>query len=272
MDGVLYLGDNVIEGARNTIEDLHEARKTVNYLTNFPESRKTVREKLRRVVKVDAPEEAIMTAAYATALYIQKGGSGIAYVLGLRDLEEELEVNDIKTLSTQEVMNGNRVRTVPDWVVVSIYDGNDFYQRLNAAGNSISSQQFNPAHYLATSKGFGWTREDGITPGAGATIAALKEFSKKEPIVIGKPSNILTDLAFSKWKINPSESVLVGDKWSDIETANEYSILSIKVETGKQDFFESIEKLNDKAKPKLVLKSINGIFNEDEIIYSKVVE
>jgi HAD superfamily hydrolase (TIGR01450 family) len=271
MDGVLYSGENSIRGAKETVERLYEMNKNVKYMTNFPESRRTIKEKLKRVLNLEASEENIMTVAYATALYMKLGGGGNGYVMGLEDLKDEIRQSGITVREIDEIIEKNILKNLPEWAVISLCD-KDFYEKANATGQILRSKNFDPSRYLATSKGWGWTREYGVTPGIGCTIAFLKEFSGKEPVVIGKPSNYFTDLAFKLWEIEPEKSLMIGDKWSDIETANKYSFFGIKVETGKQDFFENIEKLEDRFKPKLVLKSIRGIFNENEIVYPKVIK
>lgn len=265
MDGVIYNGENHVVGAKETIEKLRYMEKNVKFLTNFPESRKSVKERLKKVVELEASEEDIITAAYATALYMKNSGRS-CFVIGQEDLKHEIRQNGINVYEADIMTEDNILKHKPDWVVISLCDKN-FYEQANVAGQILKSNYFNSSHYIATSKGWGWTREHGVTPGIGCTIAFLKEFSGKEPVIIGKPSNYLTDLAFKEWGINSKDSLIVGDKWSDIQTANDYGVFGIKVETGKQDFFKGLEKLDGKSKPKLVLKSINGLFDKDEIIY-----
>ncbi len=270
-DGVLYRGDIAIDGAKECIERLYSEGKNVKFLTNYPFSRAKVCDKLKDIVGVEVPEEDVMTVAYATAKYMELNSSDdrTVYVFGIDDLYREIRKSGFKIMETDEILEGHKLVETPEWLVISLYEAPDFYRRLTAAGLILRSSEFNDEHYLATSKGKGWTREDGISPGIGCTIAALETFSGKKPIVIGKPSNIFTDMAFSVWNINPQKAVMIGDKWSDIEVANKYGMYGIKVETGKQDFFESIYLLNKNKKPSMVLKSINGLFNENEIIYLK---
>lgn len=269
-DGVLYRGNKPIEGAKETVETLREEGIEVKFLTNYPYSREMVKEKLENIVGISASKKDIMTVAFATAKYIQENTKNdkSVYVFGFDYLKKEIEDAGAKVLQREEIMSEDfELIRLPDWLVISLYEGHDYYENLTAAGLVLRDERFDPSHYLATSKGKGWTREKGLSLGVGCAIAALNEFSGKKPIVIGKPSNILTDIAFRYWKLNPEKSVLVGDKWSDIEVANNYGLYGIKVETGKQDFFNSIENLDKNQKPKMVLKSIRGIIDENKIIY-----
>ncbi len=270
-DGVLYRGNKPINGAKEIVETLREEGKEVKFLTNYPYSREMVKKKLENVADISTSKNEIMTVAFATAKYIQENKTKekeSVYVFGFDYLKKEIEEAGAKVLKREEIMSEDfKLIQIPDWVVVSLYEGQDYYENLTAAGLILRDENFDPSHYLATSKGKGWTRERGLSLGVGCAIAALKEFSGKEPIVIGKPSNILTDIAFQYWKIDPEKSVLIGDKWSDIEVANKYGLYGIKVETGKQDFFDGIEKLEKNKKPKMVLKSIRGVIDENEIVY-----
>ncbi|HIQ50258.1 MAG TPA: HAD-IIA family hydrolase [Nanoarchaeota archaeon] len=270
-DGVLYKGNNPIKGAKEVVEVLKDEGKEVKFLTNYPYSREKIKQKLKNVVDIEASEEDIMTVAFATAKYIQENktkNNETVYVFGFDELKKEIENTGLKVLEREEIMNEDfELIQLPDWLVISLYEGSDYYKNLAAAGLVLRNEKFDASHYLATSKGKIWTREKGLSPGVGCTIAALYEFSGKKPIIVGKPGKILTDIAFKYWKINPEKSVLVGDKWSDIEVANNYGLYGIKVETGKQDFFNGVETLNEYKKPKMVLKSIRGIIDESEIIY-----
>lgn len=269
-DGVLYRGNEAIPGSKKAIEALKRHGKTVKFLTNYPYSREEVREKLKTLLQISIPKEDIMTVAFAVSEYIKENKSNeeeTAYVFGFENLKKEIRKSGVKILKTKEIVDDYVLLELPNWVVISLYEGTDYYLSLTAAGLILRDERFNPVHYITTSKGKGWTREKGISPGIGCTIAALREFSGKEPITIGKPSNKLMELALKQWKIEPKKTALIGDKWSDIEVANEYGFYSVKVETGKQDFFSGIEKIEQTKRPKLVIGSLSGILNPKEIYY-----
>jgi len=275
MDGVLYRSEEPVAGARETVERLRGNGMPVRFLTNFPESRRSIGDKLQRVCSIRAEEAEIMTAAYATAHYIKANGSGSVYVLGDDDLKGEIRRTGGDVLSVDDVLDGSRVAREPDWLVVSLYDGADFYRSLGAAGNILRSPRFDRRKFLATSAGYGWTRSDGLMPGVGTTLAALEYFAaggKKAPFqgptVIGKPGTYMVELARAELG-DTSGWAHVGDKWTDMQTARELGMLGVKVETGKQDFFSGIGNLQADQKPDMVLKSIRGIFDGGELLWSE---
>ena len=277
MDGVLYRGDEPIEGAGETVERLREQGLPVRFLTNFPESRRSIRTKLKKVCGLEADETHIMTVAYATAQFIKTRGGGSVYALGDESLKEEVRAAG-QLLSTDEVLGGNRLARVPDWLVVSLYDGHDFYRSLSAVGNILRSPAFNRDRFLATSAGYGWTRSDGLTPGVGTTLAALEYFatggkkkSAPKPTVIGKPGTYMVELARAEWG-DITGWAHIGDKWSDIQTAHELGMLAVKVESGQQDFFKGTGTPMDlppNQQPDVVLESIRGIFDSGEMVWPK---
>ena len=233
-DGVLYRGNKPVPAAVRTIKLLKNQGREVKFLTNYPESRATIQRKIKGLLGISVRKEDIMTVAFATREYIRERMSGqreSVFIVGPKDLKREIREIGIETLGLKDVMIDFKIIRVPEWLLISLYNKNDLYHCLTAAGLILKEKNFDPSHYIATSKGKGWTREKGLSLGIGCFIAALQEFSGKKPIVIGKPSNIFMEIAKKVWNIAPKDTVLIGDKWSDIETANENGFFSIKVET-----------------------------------------
>ena len=78
LDGVIYRGDEVVEGAPETIEAVRSAGPSVVFLTNnSSRTPERVAEKLVRLgVQADASE--VMTSAVATAYMLARRGGGTA--------------------------------------------------------------------------------------------------------------------------------------------------------------------------------------------------
>ena len=90
LDGVVYLGDELLPGSDEALARLREAGKEVRFLTNDP--RPTRRQVCRRLagmgVQVDAEE--VITSGWATANYLLQNGVESAYVIGSRGLASEI--------------------------------------------------------------------------------------------------------------------------------------------------------------------------------------
>src|ERR671916_94455 len=84
LDGVVYLGDELLPGSEEALARLRGAGKEVRFLTNDP--RPTRRQVCRRLagmrVQVDAEE--VITSGWATASYLLQNGVESAYVIGSR--------------------------------------------------------------------------------------------------------------------------------------------------------------------------------------------
>jgi len=72
LDGVIYLGDQLISGALEVINKLKDLNKKIYYLTNnSTKTRESYVEKLKKM-NIESNTENIITSAYATALYLKK--------------------------------------------------------------------------------------------------------------------------------------------------------------------------------------------------------
>lgn len=71
LDGVVYIGDAVVPGAAEAVAELRRRGKKVLFLTNDPQSFRTEYRRKLEAMHIDVVEADILSAAYATAAYIQ---------------------------------------------------------------------------------------------------------------------------------------------------------------------------------------------------------
>ena len=142
-------------------------------------SSRTARNRTREVVVeqlrsygIPCEVERVVTTAIATARYL---GSGSAYVVGEHGLEAALRDQGIRITADD-----------PDAVVVSI-DRQFTYDKLKTACRLIHAG----AKFVATNTDAFLKVEDGIVPGSGSIVAAVRTGSGREPVVIGKPEPLL---------------------------------------------------------------------------------
>ena len=90
LDGVVYVGDEPMPNAVESLVRLREAGKRLRFLTNNP--RLTRLQVSRRLANmgVEAREEEVVTSGWATAHYLREEGISSAYVLGSRGLIAEV--------------------------------------------------------------------------------------------------------------------------------------------------------------------------------------
>lgn len=195
MDGVLFRGQQVIEGAPEVIEKLQSKGAQIRYLTNnSSQTRRSFCEKLRSM-NYDATPESIYTSAAGAASFVS--GKRV-FVLGEPGLVEEL-------LAQGCVITDDN----PEWVVVGIC-WSATYDMLDNAQWLIR----NGARFLATNLDATYPIENGrLKPGAGALVAAVAAAAGIEPHVsIGKPEPALLEMIWRDTASAKSGTLLVGDR------------------------------------------------------------
>ena len=250
MDGVIYRGNSPIEGAREVIEYLIKGDIPFVFLTNnSTRTPQMYREKLLSM-GIDVPAERIVTSGLATRLYMKKHMKpGKIFVIGGKGLHEEMERLGWGAVSLEECREG-KWKDI-EHVVVGL-DPNLTYEKLKYGTLAIR----NGATFIGTNPDTTYPAEEGLYPGAGAIIAALKASTGKEPIIIGKPNEPAYEIV--KAKLGPIDEIwMMGDRLdTDIAFAKRFGMKAIMVLTGVSTL-EDVERSG--IKPDLVLPSIKEL-------------
>ncbi|MDI6655206.1 MAG: HAD-IIA family hydrolase [Candidatus Hydrothermarchaeota archaeon] len=238
LDGVVYRGKKLVPNADERIENLRNKGKVLFLTNNSTLTRAGCVEKLEGL-GIPAEEEEIITSGYASALYIKENyPKPRVFVIGEEGLKNELETQGIKT-------GVSRCSAV----LVGL-DRNLNYTKIATAMKLIRSG----ASFLATNLDNALVTEDGLLPGAGSIVSAVRTACEKEPVVIGKPSHIMADIILGKAKFAPQEILLIGDRLeTDIVMGKKAGMKTALVLTGyaKQEDVDRSE-----IKPDYVLESL----------------
>ncbi|MCD6524649.1 MAG: HAD family hydrolase [Thermococcus sp.] len=252
MDGVVYRGNEPIEGAKEVIEFLKKRSIPFIFLTNNSTRDPAMyREKLLSM-GIDVPEDTIVTSGVATRLYMKKHlKPGKIFVIGGEGLHREMKRLGWGTVGLDDARNG-MWREIK-YVVVGL-DPELTYEKLKYGTLAIR----NGAKFIGTNPDTTYPAEEGLYPGAGAIIAALKASTEVEPLIIGKPNEPAYEVA--KEKLGPVDEIwMVGDRLdTDIVFAKRFGMKAIMVLTGVSSL-RDIEK--SEVKPDLVLPSIRELKN-----------
>lgn len=247
LDGVIYLGNELISGVGEVLEVLTKKKKDIFYLTNnSTRTRAQFRQKLESM-GIKAEERQIITSAYATAQYLkQRKPNGVVYIIG-----EEGLINEFIDAGFR-VYFGNSAKNDFDYVVVGL-DSNFDYRKLAIAMRSIERG----AKFIATNSDPTLPTEDGNLPGAGTMISALSAAVYSQPsIIIGKPNTFMLELILKMQKIPSSSAVIVGDRYTtDIQAGINAHIRTILVKTGT-GLYEMKQIPDAGPKPDLILDSV----------------
>ena len=212
--GVLYVGDEVIEGAVETIRMLQN-NFPMRFLTNT--TRRTPETMLKKLQKMGftVEEQELFTALDATRDYV-KSQNGTIYTV-LTD-EADSWFADMKSDN-------------PEFVVVGDAYLNFDYPRLNGAFRALHEG----AKLIAAAKNRYFQDEDGkLSMDAGGFIAALEFAANTEAKLIGKPSAEFFHLAVASMGLEPDEVLMIGDDIeSDVKGAMDAGLRAALVKTGK---------------------------------------
>lgn len=224
LDGTVYLGDQLINGAAETVKYLRNKGDRVVFLTNKPiATRNDYLNKLKKLgINVNINE--IINSNYITAKYLKEHltKNDAVMVIGEEPLLEELRNENIRITMDPKQAN---------FVILS-WDRKFTYEKLN---NAYQAWFKNKATIVATNPDRTCPVYGGQVPDCGAIIGAI-EGATGQPIdyVIGKPSDFTAQYVVNEvLKLKPEECYMVGDRLeTDIRMGNENGLNTILVLTG----------------------------------------
>ena len=243
LDGVVYLGDELLPGSEEALARLREAGKEVRFLTNDPRpTRAQVRRRLAGMgVGVDAEE--VITSGWATANYLLQNGVESAYVIGSRGLASEIGVVGVEVVDRG-----------PCEAVVVGSDEHVSYSHIRQASRYI----LEGARFVATNADGSFPSPKGPLPGTGAIVEAVRVTTDEKPIVVGKPFPPMYDMALKDLSTARERTVMIGDTLdSDIAGAKRAGISGVLVSREyTQDTADGDDGLAD-----AVIQDLTGLFD-----------
>ena len=249
LDGVVYVGEEPLPNAVESLIRLRKAGKQLRFLTNNP--RLTRIQLARRLtgMGVEAHEEEIVTSGWATARYLRDEGISSAYVLGSRGL-----ISEVLEAGVEVVDRG------PCEAVVVGADDLVSYGHIRQATTAI----FSGARFVATNADNTFPSPEGPLPGTGAIVAAVQTTTGAEPVVVGKPFSPMFDAALEGLDVGRERAVMIGDSpETDIEGARRAGIPGVLV---SRDDRRSANSLSANA----VVPDLGGLFDpEIEVLSGK---
>jgi HAD superfamily hydrolase (TIGR01458 family) len=219
LDGVLYIGDQPVEGARDAIRFLQDHGYKVRFVSNTTrKSRRTIANRLH-AMGFSIPEEYIFTPALAAATWLKNHNKRSYYLLTTGDVEEDFDHEQTNAQSDKVEL-------------VIVGDAGDAitYGSMNTAFRYL----IDGAELIALEKDRYWMAPDGISLSAGPFVTALEFATGKTAILMGKPSKAFFELALQDMGLTPGDVAMIGDDiHTDIAGAQMSGIMGILVRTGK---------------------------------------
>jgi len=253
LDGTIYLGEKLLEGALEFVDLLHQRGCDYLFLTN--NSSKDSQQYVEKLARLGLPvsRDKIMTSGEATVMHIQRQKPGArVYVVGTKALENEFRTRGF--VLTDEM---------PDFAVLG-FDTTLTYDKLWKLCDLVRAG----VPYIATHPDYNCPTETGFMPDIGAMIAFVKASTGREPdLVVGKPNSLFVEQAAERTGIPVSAMCMIGDRlYTDIALGASAEIPTILVLSGET---HAEELASSPFQPTYVFQNIQAVFEHLIQLYAK---
>lgn len=245
MDGTLYLGDRLYDFTPQLLEKIRKTGGKYLFMTN--NSSKSVADYIKKLDKlgIQATREDFITSSQATAYYLHKHHEGqILYVCGTRSLKAELRSEGFTVTENADEAN----------CIVMGFDTELTFQKLEDVSRLLITREI---PYIATNPDLVCPTEFGSVPDCGSVCQMIFNATGKRPVVIGKPSPLMPELAMDRLGISKDKTCVIGDRiYTDVKSGLNAGVTGILVMSGEttQEILDASE-----DKPHLVLKDAGEI-------------
>lgn len=237
LDGVLYVGTKVIEGAMEAVSEIRARGLACRFITNSSTlSLASLQNKLQKLGLQVAREE-IFSAPQAALTHVRQHGNGRCRLLLAEDVMQDFAA----IVQSDEA---------PDYVVIGDIGDAWSYALLNDTFRCLMQG----AQLIAIHKNKFWQTEQGLQMDIGGFISALEYASGVQATIIGKPSVDFFQAALQDMRLPASQVVVIGDDIdSDVGGGQQAGLRGVLVRTGK---YRQAYAEKSPVKPDLVLESI----------------
>lgn len=239
LDGTIYLGDSLIDGALDFLGRLEERGIKRYFLSN--NSSKSVEqyvEKLRDL-GIDADKDEVLLSTHDLISWLSKKEATSTFLVGTEGMRSMLEEEGIETSSEQ-----------PEFVVLG-YDTEISYEKLATASIHLHEG----VQLVASHPDMVCPSPRGGLPDTGAYMSLFKATTGVGPVhVCGKPNKGMILHKVEDLGLKPSECCMVGDRlYTDIEMADRAGVYGILVLSGEA----SVDDVEEgELRPSLVVDSV----------------
>jgi phospholysine phosphohistidine inorganic pyrophosphate phosphatase len=217
LSGVIYVQDEAVPGAADSLERLRSEGIPIRLVTNTTmRPRSSILERLERLGIEADPAELLTPATLAASRCAEAGYESVSLVV-LDELREDLEGLEERGDSVDAVIVGD------------LGDSWD-YGVLNRAFRQL----MDGAALIALQKNRYWETAEGLSLDAGPFVSALEYATGREAEVVGKPSPAFFELALGELGVSADRAAMVGDDVeADVGGAIDAGLAGILVRTGK---------------------------------------
>ncbi len=200
LDGTVYLGEQLLPGARETISGLRGAGRRVIFLSNNPLL--SCEGYAARLTRMGVPTEpdAVVNSSQVMVAYLQARFPGQRlFVIGERSFREELLDAGFSLTEQPGTID----------VVVAAFDRGFDYRKLQIAFDAVRAG----ARFVATNRDPYCPVPGGGLPDCAAIIAAIEASTgARVEEVVGKPSPVMARAVLDRLGLPADRTIMVGDR------------------------------------------------------------
>lgn len=225
LDGVLYQGEQAIDGARETVTWVQQQGIPHLFLTNTTSRpRRELIEKLA-AMGITIDQSQLMTPPVAACQWIKNNTPGNGDIALFLPQNTQSEFQEFSLASAGQTSNVSAV------VIGDLGELWNFHT-LNRAFRLLMNEP--PPALIALGMTRYWLAEDGLRLDAGPFVCALQYASGHEPVVLGKPAHPFYQAALQKLGKPAHQVYMIGDDIrGDIDGAQQAGLKALLVKTGK---------------------------------------
>ncbi|MBN2054804.1 HAD-IIA family hydrolase [bacterium] len=245
LDGVLWIDNEAVPGARETLDALRARGLVLRFITNT--SLKNKRQLLAHAAslgfRIDPAE--LITSAGTAVSYIQEKGYEQGFLMIIDDLREDL----------RELRETKRAEHADYILMGDIEDG---FSRAMLNRGFVGLK--NGAELIAFHKNRYWKTKAGLSIDLGGYVALLEYASGVPATILGKPSPLFFRMALLDMGFEPGAVAMIGDDLeSDIMGGRNAGLRTILVLTGKTQL-EQVDASG--IRPDSILESVNQVMSD----------
>ncbi len=225
LDGTIYLGDELLPGAKRLIEELRELGKKVAFLSNNPtKDPRMYAEKLTGLGLPTSEDEVVNTVVTMTRWLARNHPDATVFPIGEEPLKRSLREAGMKTSEDPEQID----------LVIASYDRTFDYRKLQIAFDAIWYHK--RARLITTNLDRYCPLPDGRgEPDAAAVVGAIEACTGAEcEVNVGKPDPVMLATALELLGLSEKECIMTGDRlYTDIRMALDVGMPCAVVLTGE---------------------------------------
>ena len=254
LDGTIYLGSELLPGAKDLIEKLRARGAKTIFLSNNPTRDPDMYVRKLNGLGIPAKREEILNTVVTTILWLkQNQPNAVVFPIAEDPLINALQEAGIKISDRPEEID----------IVIASYDRGFDYTKLQIAFDAIWQHKraflitTNPDRYCPFPGGRG-------EPDAAAIVAAIEASTGTKCVAnMGKPDRTMIETALAEIGVAAADTIMVGDRLeTDIRMAVNAGMSSALVLTGDSNL-NDLEATDKEFWPTYVFEGIASLYPND---------